>query len=752
MAMKVEELQVIISANADQFKGQLTSIQKQLSGLPAGMGAVASAGGTMGKAVLGANIAFAVLAGGVALIGKGLEQLNNIVEDSVKTTMKYESALIGLQTVAGKKLGNNAMKDATESAKELASDGLMSVTDSATGLKNLLATGFNLKEANDLMLVFKDSASFGRQGALDFGQAISSATEGVKNGNSILVDNAGITKNLSKILVSAGYAEKDLSRATEDAGVRQALYNGLLEQGNLFQGDAARLANTSAGQIAKLNASIVNLQVSIGQAVKPIQMALNEGVLAFLKGIQLTVNGASLDIANFTAKVAGIVLAFVRVIGRLLSSIPVIGKNFLGMANVSLAVSKAQDKLSTSTGNAGKNIDKAADSAKALKKELMGLASFDEMNVLTSPSSTAGGDVTAGGGYSNSSPLQIDTSTFDANAVNDYADKVTKAFQEIGSKISTFLNPIIESLGVAWKWLNDNIITPVVGFWNRELMPLFIKLGYAVQEIVVVFMQEWVKIEPVLKPLQDAIRRLIVEGFDRLGQVINFVWQNFLKPLSEWLISNLVAHFKKSMSSLGDLIRFLAPIFTWLYNAVADVLNWIVQAIKDVLHWLSTAWADVAFFFWKLGYDMGNIWGGIVGTLRGVWEVIKVIFKQGVNSVIDTINGIIRAINKAIGGISGLSQAMGSGSINFRVGEVPRMAQGGIVSSPTVAMIGEAGREAVIPLDNRKWINELADKINGSGGQSGNIVVNIGEERIYSKFIDYVNNRSKATNSLVFNI
>jgi hypothetical protein len=44
---------------------------------------------------------------------------------------------------------------------------------------------------------FKDSAAFGKQGALSFGEAIRGATEGIKNGNSILVDNAGVTKNLS---------------------------------------------------------------------------------------------------------------------------------------------------------------------------------------------------------------------------------------------------------------------------------------------------------------------------------------------------------------------------------------------------------------------------------------------------------------------------------------------------------------------------------------------------------------------------
>jgi hypothetical protein len=63
----------------------------------------------------------------------------------------------------------------------------MSVSQASTGLKNLLLAGFGLDQAVILMNRFKDSAAFGRQGALSFGDAITSATEGIKNGNSILV-------------------------------------------------------------------------------------------------------------------------------------------------------------------------------------------------------------------------------------------------------------------------------------------------------------------------------------------------------------------------------------------------------------------------------------------------------------------------------------------------------------------------------------------------------------------------------------
>jgi hypothetical protein len=56
--------------------------------------------------------------------------------------------------------------------KDLSADGLMPLGDAASGLKNLLASGMSLDQAIKLMKAFKDSAAFGRQGSLEFGQAI----------------------------------------------------------------------------------------------------------------------------------------------------------------------------------------------------------------------------------------------------------------------------------------------------------------------------------------------------------------------------------------------------------------------------------------------------------------------------------------------------------------------------------------------------------------------------------------------------
>ena len=64
-----------------------------------------------------------------------------------------------------------------------------------------------------MMLRFKDSAAFGRQGALSMGEAIEGATQGIKNQNSIMVDNVGVTKNLS--IMRDEYA-KSIGKKTSD--------------------------------------------------------------------------------------------------------------------------------------------------------------------------------------------------------------------------------------------------------------------------------------------------------------------------------------------------------------------------------------------------------------------------------------------------------------------------------------------------------------------------------------------------------
>lgn len=188
-----------------------------------------------------------------------------ILSQAVDASNQATKALIGLSSVS-RAFGIN-VEEANQAAKNLASDGLITVYEAADSLKNLLGARFNLQQSIDLMHAFKDAAAFNRQGMLEFGQAIVGATQGLKNQMSMMVDNVGITKNLGMILKEAGYAETDLGRVASDNKVRLALYNGILKEAVAFKGDAARAAQTYTGQLDKLNTVYRSTLATWGDAI-----------------------------------------------------------------------------------------------------------------------------------------------------------------------------------------------------------------------------------------------------------------------------------------------------------------------------------------------------------------------------------------------------------------------------------------------------------------------------------------------------
>src|SRR5580765_1775988 len=224
----IATLTVRISAQIAELQKSFADASKATEKFQEGFEGVATRAATVGT-FLG-NV-FTKIASSI------VSTLGGAIKDAIKYSQEFQNAFLGLSGVAAA-FGSSA-EAATAAARALSADGLLPLSDAATGLKNLLSAGFNLKQSTDLMNAFKDSAAFGRQSSLSFGDAVRSATEGVKNQNSVLVDNAGVTKNLSVILKESGFSMQDLSDATKGASARQALYAGILRETAAQQGDAA---------------------------------------------------------------------------------------------------------------------------------------------------------------------------------------------------------------------------------------------------------------------------------------------------------------------------------------------------------------------------------------------------------------------------------------------------------------------------------------------------------------------------------
>ena len=173
-------------------------------------------------------------------------------------------------------------------------------------------------------------------------------------------------------------------------------------------------------------------------------------------------------------------------------------------------------------------------------------------------------------------------------------------------------------------------------------------------------------------------------------------------------------------------IAYLATHWSETWQGIQDVIKVAWDWIKEKVDWiwnLFTTVSPLGIAIKWLAENWHSLWEGIKNAVSGAWNFIEGIINTiggGIRGMIglikNEINGLISLINKAIQAIDAIHVTLpfGMGTIGFNIPTIPLLAEGGIVTKPTLAMIGEAGSEAVIPLS----------KMGGMGGGI-NVVVNV---------------------------
>ena len=255
-------IEILTAEAINEIKAFSKRAEKSLGGIEKSTKRVNSSVKKMGKSFVSLGSA-AKFAGGALVTAFAGRAIFNAFNTLTRESEKFSNSLIGVRSVAAN-FGITA-NEVTGAVQDLAKDGLVPVQNVANTLKNLLASGLNLEQSTKLFNTLKDSAAFGRQGMLDLGEAIEGASQGIKNSNSIMVDNAGITKNLSVIQKEYATSIGTTVGKLTDAQKVQGTYLGLLKEGAIFSGDAARLTETYSGATARLGFSFKQLQVRLGQ-------------------------------------------------------------------------------------------------------------------------------------------------------------------------------------------------------------------------------------------------------------------------------------------------------------------------------------------------------------------------------------------------------------------------------------------------------------------------------------------------------
>lgn len=205
---------------------------------------------------------------------------------------------------------------------------------------------------------------------------------------------------------------------------------------------------------------------------------------------------------------------------------------------------------------------------------------------------------------------------------------------------------------------------------------------------------------PDLAPvLADGLSVLVSELVPYLPQIIG--------SLVQAIAIFFVEGWKKEFDMIGD---FLSPVLDKLRNDIMIVVTYLRQQLHILTTWVRVNVIDPISAFFT------GLWNGVKAGAQGVGNAIRSIFGTIVGFVKAPINAIIDGVNKILGKINGIKipdWVPGIGGAHTSFATLPKLAQGGIATRATGAMIGEAGTEAVIPLERNtgNWAGLLASAI-----------------------------------------
>ncbi|MDS2691354.1 hypothetical protein RKW35_10690 [Streptococcus pneumoniae] len=265
----------------------------------------------------------------------------------------------------------------------------------------------------------------------------------------------------------------------------------------------------------------------------------------------------------------------------------------------------------------------------------------------------------------------------------DFISGICQAIGEFFSGLWTKLQEIFEPIG---QWFGEKFQQA----WDA-IVNIFSGIG---EWFSGVFQGAWDAIVNIFTPIGSWFGQRWADVTSALANIGAWFTDMFQKA---W--TGLTNIFSKLGSWFGerwnDVTSVLANVSSWFGNMFTSAYNAVKNAFSSIGGFFSGVWSTVQSIFVNAGQKVGSAVGGA--------------FRSAVNGVLGTIenvvNGFIGMINGVLGVVRNLPGLGWVGSVSTV--SLPRLARGGIVDSPTIAMIGEAGKEAVVPLENTGFIQTL---------------------------------------------
>ena len=263
---------------------------------------------------------------------------------------------------------------------------------------------------------------------------------------------------------------------------------------------------------------------------------------------------------------------------------------------------------------------------------------------------------------------------------NDLWSKMTGKIKSFCQSAATLLSNLVQKI----KNLLNNVLQAVKGLWT-SLKPVLDIIGSGVKWLINNI------IAPIVKGIVDVIKIDIATIKGILSGLITFLkgvftgdwktaWEG-LKTIAKSVVSGIVGTLNSIKNAFSTVLENIGSLVSKILGKVGDLVEKVINKALTIKAKIKTLMRDVATI--------------ITGKLSNLWTTLKTNigngFKNVLNKVISMVeNCVNRIANKfnQTGFIRGINKILGT-NIQLPTISIPRLAKGGVIQSPTVAMMGE---------------------------------------------------------------
>lgn len=326
-----------------------------------------------------------------------------------------------------------------------------------------------------------------------------------------------------------------------------------------------------------------------------------------------------------------------------------------------------------------------------------------------------------------------------------------------GGVIVDVLNGVADGLSKVGDWINENkpiveifaivvgsfalawgLVNAALAIWNGVgviaagvTTALGVAFEFATSKVglIILVIGTVIAIGVLLYKHWDEIKAKAIEVWDSIKEKFN--------QFKEWLGNVFATDWSQKFGFLGDILNAFLAITRDIFDSIKRIFGGIIDFIVGVFTGN-----------WK------RAWQGVQDIFGGIMNGLQAIVKAPLNGVIGLINAAISGLNKIKLPSIDIPFFGTVGGWGFNIGKIPYLAKGGIIDNPTLAMVGEAGKEAVVPLENNtQGLDLLADKLLERFGGTNisdsekdraiNIILKIGDLEFARVLIDSINKITK---------